>query len=208
MQSATFQQGNSGIVLVTDKHIIIVTLASEWGFAVHKVCPLILSLQPSPQPWRSWGVIITSMANTQGKYYSRSFILSVRDLVMKAQSRLSNLTKLLELQEAEPDMEPWHLAPRLAPAYWVRVLYSPYSLRRRPSSVTSNGFPETHTHSRAVSTQLLFTDKTMMKQTKSETQGMSALGGYVDTMTLPQLKEWPQVPTRGHQHGPHGGAPG
>lgn len=55
MQSATFQQGNSGVVLVTDKHIIIVTLASEWGFAVHKVCPLILSLQPSPQPWRSWG---------------------------------------------------------------------------------------------------------------------------------------------------------
>ena len=56
-----------------------------------------------------------------------------------------------------------------------------------------------------VSTQLLFTDKTMMKQTKSETQGMSALGGYVDTMTLHQLKEWPQVPTRGHQHGPHWG---
>ena len=59
-----------------------------------------------------------------------------------------------------------------------------------------------------VSTQLLVTDKTMMKQTKSETQGMSALGGYVDTMTLPQLKEWLQMPTRGHQHGPHGGAPG
>lgn len=144
MQCATFQQGNFGVVLVTDKHVIIVTLASERGFVVYKVCPLILSLQPSPQPWRSWDIIITIMANAQVKYYSRSFIISFRALVMKAQSGLSNLTKLPELEETEPDMEPWHLAPRLAPAYWVRVLYSPHSLRRRPSSMTSSGFPETH----------------------------------------------------------------
>ena len=84
------------------------------------------------------------MANAQVKYYSRSFIISFRALVMKAQSGLSNLTKLSELEETEPDMEPWHLAPRLAPAYWVPVLYSPHSLRRRPSSMTSSGFPETH----------------------------------------------------------------
>lgn len=138
-----------GLFVLTDKHIIIVTLASEWGFVVYKMCPLILSLQPSPQPWRSWRVIITSMAKTQGKYYSKSFILSLRDLVMKAQRGLSSLTKLLELEEAEPDMEPWHLAPRLAHAHWVHVLCSPHSLRRRASSVMSRGFPETHTHSRA-----------------------------------------------------------
>lgn len=34
---------------------------------------------------------------------------------------------------------------------------------------------------------------------------MSALGGYVDTMTLHQLKEWPQVPTEATSTDPTGG---
>ena len=39
-----------------------------------------------------------------------------------------------------------------------------------------------HPQQGRVSTQLLFNDKTMMKQTRSETQRTSALGRYVDTM--------------------------
>ena len=63
MQFGISQQGYSlGFYIVTDKHIIIVTPASEWGFVVYKGLPLILSLQPPPQPWRRWCVVITSMA--------------------------------------------------------------------------------------------------------------------------------------------------
>ena len=172
-----------GLFVVTDKHIITATLASEWGFVVYKVCPLIRSLQPSSQPWRSWRVIITSMAKTQGKYYSKSFILSLKRFSNEGTERTKQPDQALGAGRGRTRHGALASGPTSGSCSLGSCPLFP-SLTEKTKLRDVKGFSwDPHPQQGQVSTQLLFNDKTMMKQTKSETQRTSALGGYVHTMT-------------------------